>query len=136
MSRKEKSKFEFEEKKFNSLLKREVCRRFCLEDASFSNKLNFFCRIQILIFLRETTQNYHNRLLYKFENDQKYFSCVGSCGYAPASVKDILLPNLTFSKGQKKIKSRRVKKQTKQIRPFVFWEKLADHKLFSKLTDL
>ena len=27
-------------------------------------------RIQILIFLRETTQNDHNRLLYKFENDQ------------------------------------------------------------------
>ena len=28
------------------------------------------------------------------------------------------------------------KKQTKQIRPFVFWEKLADHKLLSRLTDL
>ena len=25
--------------------------------------------------------------LYKFENDQKNFGCVGSCGYAPASVK-------------------------------------------------
>ena len=44
-------------------------------------------RIQILIFLRETTQNDHNRLLYKFENDQKKIGCVGSCGYAPASVK-------------------------------------------------
>ena len=40
-----------------------------------------------MIFLRETTQNDHNRLLYKFENDQKNFGCVGSCGYAPASVK-------------------------------------------------
>ena len=30
----------------------------------------------------------------------------------------------------------RVKKQTNQIRPFVFWEKLADHKLVSRLTDL
>ena len=30
----------------------------------------------------------------------------------------------------------RVKKQTKQIVPFVFWEKLADHKLLSRLADL
>ena len=28
------------------------------------------------------------------------------------------------------------KKQTKQIRPFVSWEKLADHKLLSKLTNV
>ena len=35
--------------------------------------------------LCETTQNDHNRLLYKFENDQKNVGCVGSCGYAPAS---------------------------------------------------
>ena len=28
------------------------------------------------------------------------------------------------------------KKQTKQICPFNFWEKLADHKLLSRLTDL
>ena len=46
----------------------------------------FFPRIQILIFLREATQNDHIRLLYKFENDQKKFGCVGSCGYATASV--------------------------------------------------
>ena len=50
----------------------------------------FFPRIQILIFLREATQNDHIRLLYKFENDQKNFGCVGSCGYAPASVKSLL----------------------------------------------
>ena len=30
----------------------------------------------------------------------------------------------------------RAKKQTKQIGPFVFWEKLAEHKLLSRLTDL
>ena len=47
----------------------------------------FFPRIQILIFLRETTQNDHDRLLYKFENDQKHFGCVESCGYTPASFK-------------------------------------------------
>ena len=47
----------------------------------------FFPRIQILSFLRETTQNAHNSLLYKFENDQKNFGCLGSCGYAPASVE-------------------------------------------------
>ena len=29
-------------KKFSLLLKREVCRRFCLENATFSNKLNCF----------------------------------------------------------------------------------------------
>ena len=40
-----------------------------------------------MIFLREATQNDHIKLLYKFENDQKNFGCVGSCGYAPASVK-------------------------------------------------
>ena len=28
-----------------------------------------------------------NRLLYKFEDNQKKFGCVGSCGYVPASVK-------------------------------------------------
>ena len=28
------------------------------------------------------------------------------------------------------------KKQTNQIRPFGFWEKLADHKLLSRLTNL
>ena len=67
-------------------LKREVRGRFGLENATFSNKLNFFPQIQTLIFLRETTQNDHNRLLYKFDNDQKKFGCVGSCGYAPASV--------------------------------------------------
>ena len=47
----------------------------------------FFPRIQILIFLRETTQNDHTILLYKFETEQIFFGCVGSCGYAPASVK-------------------------------------------------
>ena len=26
-------------------------------------------------------------IVYKFGNDQKNFGCVGSCGYAPASVK-------------------------------------------------
>ena len=33
------------------------------------------------------------------------------------------------------VKSKKTKK-TKQIRPFVFWEKLADHKLTSRLTVL
>ena len=33
----------------------------------------FFPRIQILIFLCQTTQNDHNRLLYKLENCQKKF---------------------------------------------------------------
>ena len=42
LPREEKPKFEFEEKKFSLLLKREVCRHFWLENATFSNKLNFF----------------------------------------------------------------------------------------------
>ena len=42
LSREEKSKFEFEEKKFSLLLKREVCRRFCFGNTTFSNKLNIF----------------------------------------------------------------------------------------------
>ena len=29
-------------------------------------------------------------MLFKFENDQKKFGCVGSCGYAPASVKTLV----------------------------------------------
>ena len=37
-------------------------------------------------FLRKATQNDHIRLLYKFENNQNNFGCVGSCGYALASV--------------------------------------------------
>jgi hypothetical protein len=44
---KEKAKFEFEEKKFRLLLKRGVCGRFWLENATFSNKLNSFPRIEI-----------------------------------------------------------------------------------------
>ena len=48
----------------------------------------FFLEFKFFIFLREATQNDHIRLLYKFENDQKKIGCVGSCGYAPASVKD------------------------------------------------
>ena len=30
----------------------------------------------------------------------------------------------------------KIKKANKQIRSFIFWEKLADHKLLSRLTDL
>ena len=73
------------------LLKREVCRRFCLENATFSNKLNFFPQVQISIFLREATLNDHNRLLHKFEIEQKNFDCVRSCGYALASVNGLVL---------------------------------------------
>ena len=42
--------------------------------------INWTFILQILIFLHETTQNDHNRLLCKFENDQKKLGCVGSCG--------------------------------------------------------
>ena len=91
LSHEEKSKFECKEKKFSLLLKREVCRRFCLENATFSNKLNFFPQVQISIFLREATLNDHNRLLHKFEIEQKNFDCVRSCGYALASVNGLVL---------------------------------------------
>ena len=74
-------------KKFSLLLKVAFSRQKRLQTSRFSNKLNFFPRILILIFLCETTQNDHYRMLYKFENDQKKFGCVGGCGYAPASVK-------------------------------------------------
>ena len=57
----------------------------------------FFPRIQIFIFIRESTQNDHIRLLYKFENDQKNFGCVGSCWYAPASVNYLLRGNKEFT---------------------------------------
>ena len=87
MTREEKSKFEFEEKKFSLLLK-VASQAWNAHKPPFSvRNWTFFPRIQILIFLRESTQNDHIRLLYKFENYQKKFGCVGSCGYAPASVK-------------------------------------------------
>ena len=76
----EKLKFEFEKIKFSLLLKVAFSRQKSLQTSLFSNKLSFFPQIQILIFLRQTTRNDHNRLLYKFENDQK------NCGYMPASV--------------------------------------------------
>ena len=52
-----------------------------------------------MIFLREATQNDHIRLLYKFEKDKKKFGCVGSCGYAPASVKIVPLFWITVLPG-------------------------------------
>ena len=58
---------------------------FWLENATFSNRLIFFSSDSNFDFSSETTQNDHNRLLYKFKNDQKMFGCVGSCGYAAAS---------------------------------------------------
>ena len=88
LSGEEKSKFEFEEKKFSLLLKVAFSRQKHLQTSLFSKKLNFFLKIKIkiLIFFCGTTQNDHNRLLHKFENYQKKFGCVGSCGYAPACV--------------------------------------------------
>ena len=89
MAREEKSKFEFEEKSSVYYWKlRFQGRNACKPPFSVIN-WTFFPRIQILISLCETTQNDHNRLLYKFENDQKKIGCVGCCGYAPASVKSI-----------------------------------------------
>ena len=41
-------------------------------------------------------------MLYKFENDQKKFGCVGSYGYAPASVN--LKAMLPHNGDKKKIK--------------------------------
>ena len=87
LSREEKSRFEYEEKNFSLSLKVAFSRQKPLQTSLFSNKLNFFHQIQILIFLGKTTQSDHNRLLYKFENDQKHFGCVGSFGYPPASAK-------------------------------------------------
>ena len=48
-----------------------------------------------MIFLRKATQNDHFRLLYKFETEHFFFGCVGSCGYAPASVK-WMVPNMFY----------------------------------------
>ena len=55
-------KFEFEEKKFSLFLKLAFSRQKRLQTSLFSNKLND-----------------HNRLIYKFENDQKNVGCVGKC---------------------------------------------------------
>ena len=69
MSCDEKSKFEGKKVQFS--LKRGVCGRFWLENATFSNKVNFFSSNSNFEFSSETTQNDQNSLLYKFENDQK-----------------------------------------------------------------
>ena len=45
--------------------------RFWLENATFTNKLIFFPRIQILIFHCEATQDDHLKSLYKFGMDKK-----------------------------------------------------------------
>ena len=64
-------------KKFSLLLKVAFSRQKYLQTSLFSNKLNLFPRIQILIFLREATQNDHIRLLYKFERDKKNLLVLG-----------------------------------------------------------
>ena len=51
-----------------------------------------------MIFLRETTQIDH-----KFENDQKIFGCVGSCGYAAASVKVFFQSSVSLQDEQAQI---------------------------------
>ena len=78
MPRKEKSKFDLEEKKFSLVLKMEICGLKTQQTSIFSTKLNFFPQDQILNFLHEATQNDHCT---------KNFGCVGSCGYVPPSVK-------------------------------------------------
>ena len=77
MTREEKSKFEFEEKKFSLLLK--VASQATNAHKPRFSVINwtFLPRIQISIFLCETTQNDHNRLLYRFENDQKKLVVLG-----------------------------------------------------------
>ena len=81
-------------KKLSLLLKVAFSSHKYPQTSLFSNKVNFlpfgestfFPRVQFSIFLHEATQNDHIRLLYMFENDKKKFGCVGSGGYAPASV--------------------------------------------------
>ena len=70
MPREEKSKFEFEEKKV------QFITESCIFKAEMPANFTLF-RIQILIFLRETTQNDHIRLLYKFETEQKNLNVLG-----------------------------------------------------------
>ena len=85
-------------KKFSLLLKVASQARNVHKPPFSVINWTFFPQIQILIFLRESTQNDHIRLLYKFENDQKNFGCVGSCRYVPASVKYITVStSSTFS---------------------------------------
>ena len=89
LPREEKLKFELEEKKLSLLLKVTFSRQKRLQTSLCSNKLNFFPQIQILIFLREATQNDHIRLLYHFEKDKKIVVLGVVNTYAPASVKFI-----------------------------------------------
>ena len=48
--------FELEEEKFRLLLKTPENAGLWLENSTFSNKLNFFSLVQILIFLLEASQ--------------------------------------------------------------------------------
>ena len=60
----------------------------------------FFPRIQILIFLRETTQNDHNRLQYKFENDRKKWVVLGVVDMRQLLLIDKIDQNTNFAKLQ------------------------------------
>ena len=102
---------------------------------------------------RQTGRTFHQKCHQKLH--QKYLLIIPlynrmSLGIQMALASVILTLKRPWSKGQIKPKSRlaknehknlicllwRVKKETKQIRPFVFWKKLAGQKLLSKLTDL
>ena len=88
----------------------------------------FFPQIQILIFLREATQNDHIRLLYKFETEHFFFGCVGSCGYAPASVKTLIFAHFW---GPRKFKTRSIEKYWPWILHFiVFGDRLETQKIW------
>ena len=85
---------ELEEKKFSLLLKREVGVRFWLENATFSNKLNFFSLEFWFFFMRQFRMTILDCCISL--KIIKKFGCVGSCKYVPASVKQFSISLCPF----------------------------------------
>ena len=88
MPREEKSKFECEEKKFNLLLKVVFLRPKHPRTSLFRNKLNFFPLHSNFDFPSQGRMTISDCCI-SLKGIKKN-GCVGSCGYAPASVKCLL----------------------------------------------
>ena len=91
LPREEKSKFECKEKKGSVYYwKGRFVGVSGLKTQLSLINWTFFPHIQILIFHCKATQDDHIRSLYEFGTDKENLGCVGSCEYAPDSVKCFL----------------------------------------------
>ena len=88
----EKTNFEFEEKKFRLLLKVAFSSQKRPQNSLFSNKQLFFLEFKIRFFFVRQLRMTILDCCISLKMIKKIFGCVGSCGYAPTSVKYRLNP--------------------------------------------